>query len=97
MAEDRFVPLGSALERVIGDLGSRSSMLELHGQWPAIVGSAISEHCRPRKLDADRLIVEVDHPGWATEIRYLERQILERLAEVLPELGVTTLSISVAR
>jgi predicted nucleic acid-binding Zn ribbon protein len=94
---DGMKAFGASLERVVGGLGARSAMLDLHGRWPEVVGEAIAEHCRPRRLEGTHLSVEVDHPGWASEIRYLEVQILARLAEVLPDTTVDSLSIVVAR
>ena len=90
-------PIGRSLERVIGGLGSRSVMIDLHDQWSDVVGVAIAARCRPRRLADSVLHVEVDHPGWATEIRYLERQIIERTAEIMPQLDITSLTVSVAR
>ena len=43
------------------------------------------------------LHVEVDHPGWATEIRYLEHGIIERLAELMPDAGIESMRVSVGR
>ena len=90
-------PIGRSLERVVGGLGSRSVMIDLHDRWSDVVGAAIAERCRPRRLVEGVLHVEVDHPGWATEIRYLERQIIERTAEIMPQLDITGLTVSVAR
>jgi len=98
MADDRSTrPLGEALGRVVGGLGARSVMLDLHANWPEIVGVAIAEHCRPRRIEDSLLLVEVDHPGWATEIRYLERQIVAKLAVVMPGSAVESIHVSVGR
>lgn len=94
---DGIKSFGASLQRVVGGLGARSVMLDLHGQWAEVVGEAIAEHCRPRRLEGTHLSIEVDHPGWATEIRYLEGRILTRLSEVLPETTVESLSVVVAR
>lgn len=88
--------IGASIERVVGGLGSRSVMIELHDRWSDVVGAGIAEHCRPRKLVDGTLHVEVDHPGWATEIRYLETQILKQTAEIVPQLDVRALTVSVA-
>jgi predicted nucleic acid-binding Zn ribbon protein len=90
-------PLGGALERVVGGLGARSVMLDLHREWSTIVGEAVADHCRPQRLENGRLVVEVDHPGWATELRFLEARIIERVSEILPDMVVTTMSVTVTR
>jgi hypothetical protein len=34
------------------------------------------------KLDGAVLLVEVDEPGWATQLRFLEHEVIERLRTV---------------
>jgi predicted nucleic acid-binding Zn ribbon protein len=43
---------------------------------------AAARHVQPVKLDGERLVVEVDDPAWATQLRFLERTLIDRLAEV---------------
>ncbi len=51
------------------------------GRWDELVGTAVARHVQPVKLDGDRLVVEVDDPAWATQLRFLERDLLARLGE----------------
>jgi hypothetical protein len=39
----------------------------------------------PVRLDADALVVAVDHPAWATQVRQLGEDLLDRVSE---EIGV---------
>ena len=43
---------------------------------------SVADHARPVKLDGDRLLVEVDEPGWATQLRFLEAEVIGRLRSV---------------
>jgi hypothetical protein len=43
------------------------------------------------------LFVEVDMPGWATEVRYLEATIVSRLQDQLPNAGILTMRVAVRR
>ena len=59
---------------------------ELAHQWPAIVGAALAQQCRPRKLRFPRPGEAVDGnltlrvaPAWALEIQHLETVLLERI------------------
>lgn len=55
-------------------------------QWPAIVGSELAAHCRPRQLRfpkpgeavEGRLTLRVA-PGWALQLQHLEPLVLERV------------------
>ena len=48
--------------------------------WADAVGPVIAAHVTPVKLDGAVLLVEVDEPAWATQIRFLEHDVRERLA-----------------
>jgi predicted nucleic acid-binding Zn ribbon protein len=48
--------------------------------WPEIVGDAVAAHASVRSVRDGVCTVEVDEPGWATQIRYAERQVVERAA-----------------
>jgi predicted nucleic acid-binding Zn ribbon protein len=47
-----------------------------------VAGEPMAEHCQPVSLRDERLLVRVDDPVWATEVRYAESRLLERLAEL---------------
>lgn len=80
------VPLHESLDTVVrglrGGRGDARSMGSLFSRWSEAVGPAVAEHAMPVKLDEGRLLVEVDEPGWATQLRFLEHQVIERLRSV---------------
>ena len=52
----------------------------LSARWEQIVGSEIASHCRPERLTEGELTCVAESTAWATQIRLLNRQILERIA-----------------
>ena len=52
------------------------------GRWAEAVGDAVAAHVKPLKLDGTKLVVEVDDPAWATQLRFLEATLKQRLGEV---------------
>jgi predicted nucleic acid-binding Zn ribbon protein len=48
------------------------------GAWPEIVGAALVEHSQVRSIRDGVCTIAVDGPGWATQLRYSERQVVER-------------------
>ncbi|MFQ5557908.1 MAG: DUF721 domain-containing protein [Acidimicrobiales bacterium] len=67
------------------------------GSWPEIVGADLASHARPVAVDGDRLVVKVDDPAWASEFRWLEREVIARIAEVAGSDRIKALSIGVER
>jgi predicted nucleic acid-binding Zn ribbon protein len=80
-------PLGSSLDAVSRKLGMQDSrgLGRLFSQWSVLVGPNIAAHVKPVRLDAEALVVSVDHPAWATQVRHLGDDLLDRVAE---EIGV---------
>ncbi|MFZ9629853.1 MAG: DciA family protein [Ilumatobacteraceae bacterium] len=61
---------------------SASAVAGVFGRWVEAVGDAVAAHVQPVTLDGTTLVVKVDDPSWATQLRFLERTLRERLAEV---------------
>jgi predicted nucleic acid-binding Zn ribbon protein len=85
------VPIHEALTGVVKSLRGPGStrpgavpalaMGGVFGRWDEVVGAAVAAHVQPVKLDGDRLVVEVDDPAWATQLKFLEADLRERLRE----------------
>ncbi|MFM7687381.1 MAG: DciA family protein [Actinomycetota bacterium] len=107
MARDP-VPLSETLAGLVRSLGpvergakrssgaSSAAMGGVFGRWEEVVGAAVAAHVQPVKLDGEVLVVEVDDPAWATQIRFLEATLRERLREVAGA-SVERLEVRVAR
>jgi predicted nucleic acid-binding Zn ribbon protein len=73
--------LGEVLSEVAADLSldDPDDVAAVMAAWATVVGEAIAAHVRPRRLRDGELLVEVDAPVWATQLRYLEEDVLRRL------------------
>lgn len=78
-------PVKESLNRLLGSLGSPSAdvLATLFEQWPAVAGSALADHARPVRLVHRRLVVDVDDPAWAAQVRLREGELVDRLDELL--------------
>jgi len=90
---DEPIRLGDSLHEVVRELrpehGSRAAASApaaaiggVFGRWETAVGPAVAAHVQPVKLDGTTLVVQVDDPAWATQLRFLEADLRTRLAEV---------------
>ena len=73
--------LSGALDALLDRLGAESTtaITGVFAEWPKIVGEQVAQHVTPIKLERGRLIVEIDDPSWATQMRFLEPQLIEKL------------------
>ena len=84
-----------SLRAVTAGFGSRGRAIDLTQRWHDAVGDAIAAHARPDRLDEGRLMVVVDDPAWATEIRYHTGRILDALNADSTATNITELNLRV--
>ena len=77
-------PLNASLEAMTTQMGLGGSVGvgKLFAGWKEIVGITVADHVQPVRLDSNTLVVVVDHPAWATQVRHLGDDLLDRVAEV---------------
>ena len=85
-----------ALSRRLGAEGARG-LGGLFSRWTEIVGPAMAEHVRPVRLDAEALVVTVDHPAWATQVRRLGETLLDKVSEQVEVQRPARLEVRVRR
>lgn len=60
---------------------SAAALGTVFSRWEELVGPAVARHVRPLRLEGGTLVVAVDQPPWATQMRVLAPGILVRLSE----------------
>ncbi|MFZ9924993.1 MAG: DciA family protein [Ilumatobacteraceae bacterium] len=92
------VTLQSQLNRLLSSLGSddAASVHGVFGAWSNLVGDAVATHVQPVKLNGSVLLVEVDDPHWATEMKFLEASLCSKLSQLTTTPG-TSLEVRVKR
>jgi predicted nucleic acid-binding Zn ribbon protein len=92
-------PVGDALRSVRRELGlgEPSQFDALVAAWSELVGDALAAHTRLRSLRDGVLVIVVDGPEWASQLRYLDRVLLDRIAAELPDAAVQEVRVAVAR
>ena len=93
------VPISSSLDDVVRSLRgpSRESVGGLFGRWDEAVGDQVAHHVKPLKLDEGVLVVEVDDPAWATQVKFLTPMITERSATRGQRVRVDRIDVRVKR
>jgi predicted nucleic acid-binding Zn ribbon protein len=87
----------SALDRVVRHLGAPSvdALDTLYRRWDELAGPSLATHTRPIALRDGALVVAVHDPAWATQVRFLEPQLLDRIAAELGAAAPTRLEVRV--
>ena len=83
---DEPVAFTDSLDRLLrsmrGGAAGRADVGGVFGRWDDAVGPALAAHVRPVRLEDGVLLVEVDDPAWATQVRFLADDVCRRLLEV---------------
>jgi predicted nucleic acid-binding Zn ribbon protein len=76
--------LAASLDRLAARLGAGSArgLGALYERWEEVVGVPAAAHATPGGVRGGRLVIEVDHPAWATSLAHLQGTLLRRVAEV---------------
>lgn len=74
--------LAEELDSLLRRLGSESTTVVagVFSNWHELVGDTVAQHASPIKLESGRLLVEVDEPAWATQMHFLESEIIRKLS-----------------
>ncbi len=72
--------LNESLERFVDHLGAPpiSILSQLHDRWPELVGPGLAASTRPVELLDGVLIVACTDAAWASQIGWMEAQIVRR-------------------
>jgi predicted nucleic acid-binding Zn ribbon protein len=74
------VSIADALARVQAELGLPESdaLRALTDAWENVVGTEVAAHARLEAVRDETISIAVDGTLWATQLRYLETDIVER-------------------
>lgn len=64
---------------------------DLFNKWSEIVGDQNAENSTPEQLNKGQLTVRCKSTAWATQLRLMQEQILQRIKEVYPELEIASI------
>ncbi len=82
----------SSLLKQLLDRPGLGEQITRHQAWlilDKLVGEQIAARARPLRLRKGVLEVQVDHPVWMQQLQMMKPQILEKIAEKIPNAGIT--------
>ncbi|MBN1884207.1 MAG: DUF721 domain-containing protein [Candidatus Krumholzibacteriota bacterium] len=91
--------MGDILPAVLRRLGLDRKMEEgrLRREWPGVVGDALAGRSRPRFVKGGQLFIAVDNNVWMQEIRFHQREIVERVGRLFPDLDVRGIRLTLEK
>ncbi|MBV8161711.1 MAG: DUF721 domain-containing protein [Acidimicrobiia bacterium] len=92
-------PLKASLDQVSRHLGGpeAGALSGLFARWADIVGSQLAAHARPVSLASGVLVVAVTEPAWATQLTYLEAELVGRFRDALGDGVVERVEVRLRR
>jgi predicted nucleic acid-binding Zn ribbon protein len=79
------VSIADALARVQAELGlpETDALRALTNAWATVVGTDVAAHARLDAVRDETISITVDSTLWATQLRYLEADIVERANDLV--------------
>lgn len=89
--------LRTSLDRIVRHLGGPSADVatEVFGRWGELVGDAVAANSRPVALRGTILVIAVADPAWATQLRFLEGDLVARLQARLGAGAIESIEVRV--
>ena len=84
----------STIDSLMEDFRWQSQMeeAELFVRWPEIVGELNAKNTQPENLANGKLTIRCKSTAWATQLRLMQTQILEKISSSFPELEIKSIS-----
>ena len=70
-------------------------MATLLDRWPEVVGESLAARIKAVAVRGSELLVSVDDPAWASQISWLETQLLERIDGIIGSGRITAVRVRV--
>jgi predicted nucleic acid-binding Zn ribbon protein len=88
------VPAGNTIDSLMHDFRWQSQLeeAELFVRWGEIVGEINAKNSQPETLNNGKLTIRCKSTAWATELRLMQNQILEKIEASFPELKISNIS-----
>ena len=89
------VHLRSVLEQLLKDFGTPdiTVVTSIVDQWEEVVGIDLAAKISAVAVSGSELIVRVDDPAWASQINWLEKQLLDKITSLVGEEKVTSIRV----
>lgn len=82
MRKRTLQPVNVLLNSLFRNLGisDRIRLEALRRQWRTIFAGSLSLHTAPVELKASKLVIAVDSPAWLQHLKFLNKEILDKIA-----------------
>jgi len=89
--------VGESLDSLASRLGAPApkALSAVFAKWGEIVGSSVAAHTWPVSLVDGVLVVGVDQPAWASQLRFLGADLCRQLAAVTGDDCVQQIEVQV--
>ena len=89
------IHLRSVLEQLLKDFGTPEIKVvtSVVDQWQEIVGVDLANKVSAVAVSGSELIVQVDDPAWASQISWLEKQLLDKIESLVGEEKITSIRV----
>ena len=88
------IPAGNTIDSLMHDFRWQSQLeeAELFVRWSEIVGELNGKNSQPENLNNGKLTIRCKSTAWATELRLMQAQIVDKISSQFPELEIKNIS-----
>lgn len=89
------ITAGGALDAMFKNFSWQGKVAEaeLFTKWPEVVGKVNADNAKPEALVDGTLTIRCKSTAWATQLRLMQAELLEKLRQAHPELKIDALKL----
>lgn len=92
-----FVPIGQVINKVVHQYRPQmdEALIKVWDIWPSAVGDIVAENAQPAAYKQDILLVYVSSSTWLHHLRFMEKEIVNKINQALGSERVRALKFKV--
>lgn len=90
-----IIKAGASIDGILKDFRWEAQMAEaeLFAHWAEVIGETNAEASQPEAVINGTLTIRCKSTAWATQLRLMQEQILEKIHEAYPQLEIKALKL----
>ena len=82
MAQRKPEKLNNCLDKFKKSWSDFDNLMHLSENWTAVVGSELSNECKPLRIEKNILTIEANHPQWRHALLYNKHKLKESILKI---------------
>ncbi len=97
--QSNLIPIGGIIKELVSSIRPLrdQQMMEIWDLWGQVIDSSIAANAKPAAFRGGTLIVHVSGSAWIQHLRFMEKQIVDKLNQAYGSILVERISFKIGK